>query len=131
MLSFLTKFAGVVRGVLCGLDRLFLRGSLRSISYLRGLHNYLWFNRILHKDFAQHSLDVTAQLEEASLRQAHELGREIRYINNARVSKEDIARNIAARDRIREGLICVLRSVDPCMSFLFRETAATKKLEIH
>jgi hypothetical protein len=131
MLSFLTKFAGVVRGVLCGFDRLFLRGSLRNISYRRGLHCYLWFNRILYKDFAQHCENVTAQLEDASLRQARELGREIRYLNNARVSKEEIARQIAARDRIREGLICVLRSVDPCMSFQMRKNGATKKLEIH
>jgi hypothetical protein len=131
MLSFLTRFAGVVRGILCGFDRLFLRGSLRSICYCRGLHNYLWFNRILYKDFAEYSQNVTAQLEEASLRQARELGREIRYLNSAQYSKEDIAREIAARDRIRQGLICVLRSVDPCMSFEIRKNGATKKLEIH
>jgi hypothetical protein len=32
MLSFLTKFAAVVRGVLHGFDRLFFSGTLRSLS---------------------------------------------------------------------------------------------------
>ena len=130
MHAFLTKFAAVVRGVLSGFDRLFFCGSLRRVSYGRGLQHYLWALRIPYKDFAAHSLEVTARLEEASLRQARQLGREIRYLNSAQHSKEDIARQIAARDRIREGLICVLRSVDPCMSFAIHKNHRTHKLEI-
>jgi hypothetical protein len=131
MLSFLTKFANVVRGVLSGFDRLFLCGTMRNLAYPRGLQQYLWWQRILYKDFAAHSLEVTARLEEASLRLARQLGREIRYLNSARHRKEDIAREIAARDRIRNGLICVLRSVDPCMSFQINKNHRTGKLEIH
>jgi hypothetical protein len=131
MLSFLTKFASVVRGVLHGFDRLFFRGSLRPVAHTRGLKHYLWAHRIPYKDFAAHSLEVTARLEEASLRQAQQLGREIRYLNSAQHRKEDIARQIAARDHIKEGLICVLRSVDPCMSFQINKNRQTKKLEIN
>jgi hypothetical protein len=130
MLSFLARFASAVRGVLSGFDRLFFCGTLRTISYVKGLERYLWFRRIPYKDFAAHSLDVTARLEEASLRQAHQLGREVRYLNSARHSKEDIAREIAARDRIKNGLICVLRSVDPCMSFQINKNRQTRKLEV-
>jgi hypothetical protein len=130
MRSFLSKFSGVVRGVLSGFDRLFFRGTLRGLAHTKGLQHYLWAQRIPYKDFAQHSLEVTARLEEASLRQAHKLGREIRYLNSSQVRKEDIAREIAARDRIKEGLICVLRSVDPCMSFQINKNRATRKLEI-
>jgi hypothetical protein len=130
MLSFLAKFATAVRGVLSGFDRLFFCGSLRTLSYAKGLQAYLWFRRIPYKDFAAHSLEVTARLEEASLRQARQLGREIRYLNSAQHSKEDIAREIAARDRIKNGLICVLRSVDPCMSFQINKNRQTRKLEI-
>jgi hypothetical protein len=130
MLSFLTRFASVVRGVLRGFDRLFLCGTLRNLAHCRGLQHYLWAQRIPYKDFADHSLEVTARLEEASLRQARQLGREIRYLNSAQHSKEDIARQIADRDRIKNGLICVLRSVDPCMSFAIHKNHNTKKLEI-
>jgi hypothetical protein len=130
MLSFLTKFAAVVRGVLSGFDRLFFCGTLRGLSYAKGLQHYLWAHRIPYKDFAAHSLEVTARLEEASLRQARQLGREIRYLNSAQHSKEDIAREIAARDRIKNGLICVLRSVDPCLSFQINKNRDNGKLEI-
>jgi hypothetical protein len=131
MRSFLTKFAAVVRGVLSGLDRLFLHGTLRHLAHPPGLHRYLWQHRILYKDFAAHSLDVSARLEEASLRLARDTGRAIRYLNSARDRKEDIARAIAQRDCIKKGLICVLRSVDPCMSFDIRENHQTHKLAIH
>lgn len=130
MLSFLTKFAALVRGVLSGFDRLFFCGTLRGLSHPKGLQHYLWAHRIPYKDFAHHSLEVTARLEEASLRQARQRGREIRYLNSAQHCKENIAREIAQRDRIKSGLICVLRSVDPCMSFQINKNHATRKLEI-
>src|SRR5262249_11464965 len=130
MIAFLTKFAAVVRGVLSGFDRLSLTGTLRALAHCRGLQHYLWAQRIPYKDFATHSLEVTARLEEASLRLARQQGREIRYLNSAQYRKEDIAREIAARDRIQDGLICVLRSVDPCMSFAIHKNPHAKKLEI-
>ncbi len=130
MHSFLTRFAAVVRGVLSGFDRLFFCGTLRNLAHTRGLQHYLWAHRIPYKDFASHSLEVTARLEETSLRQARQLGREIRYLNSAQHCKEAIAREIAVRDRIRSGLICVLRSVDPCMSFQINKNYQTRKLEI-
>jgi hypothetical protein len=130
MRSFLTKFAAVVRGVLSGFDRLFLCGTLRGLSYPQGLPHDLWAHRIPYKEFAAHSLEVTARLEEASLRQARQLGREIRYLNSAQHSKEDLARQIAARDHIQEGLICVFRSVDPCLSFQINKNHRTHQLEI-
>ena len=78
MLTFVARFAALVQGVLSGFDRLFLRGTLRGLAHTKGLEGYLWVNRIPFKDFATHSLEVTARLEEASLRHARQLGREIR-----------------------------------------------------
>src|SRR5262245_55656839 len=130
MLSFLGRFASLVRGILCGLDRLSLYGSLTRITWPLGFQNYLWWSGVRFKDFADHNRRVSAKLEETSTQLAREHGREIRYLNSARHRKDDIARAIAQRDRIKNGLICVLRSVDPCMSFEMRKNAATRKLEI-
>lgn len=130
MRTFLARFAGLVTGVLCGFDRLFLRGSLWNLTRPYGLQNYLWVNRIPFKDFAQHSQEVTARLQDASERLARQLGREIRYLNCASLRKDELAREIAARDRIRSGPICVLRSVDPCKSFQINKNRGTRKLEI-
>ena len=88
--TFLTRFAALVTGVLCGFDRLFFRASLRNLVRPFGLQNYLWANRILFKDFARHSEEVTDRLEAASLRQARQLGREVRYLNTSEVRKDDL-----------------------------------------
>jgi hypothetical protein len=130
MTAFLTRFAALVRGVLSGFDRLFFCGTLRNLAHCRGLQHYLWAHRIPYKDFAARSLRVTARLEEAALRQARHLGREVRYLNSARHRKEDIAREIAQRDRIRNGLICVPRRVDPCLSFQVHKNHKTREREI-
>jgi hypothetical protein len=131
MVSFLARFGAVVRGVLSGFDRLFFCGTLRSLSHCRGLQHYLGAKRIPYKDFAAHSQEVSGRLVEASLGEARRLRREIRYLNSAQHCKEAIAREIAERDRIRQGLICVLRSVDPCTSFQINKNHRTRKLEIH
>jgi hypothetical protein len=130
MLSFLTRFAAVVRGVLSGFDRLFFCGTLRKLSYVRGLRHYLWENGVRFQDFGRHSREVSERLEEASLREARRLGREVLYLNSALHSEEDVARRIAERDGIRGGPIRVLRSVDPSMSFDIHKNHRTRKLEI-
>lgn len=38
-------------------------------------------------------------------------------LDSSRISKEDIARKIQERDGVKEGLICVLKCVESCMSF--------------
>jgi hypothetical protein len=130
MKSFLAKCGAAVLGVLNGFDRLCFRGTLRNLAYPQGLQHYLWAKRIPFKDFDRHSKQVTQQVVEASLRHAQETGCEIRYLNSADYRKEDVARDIAARDGISAGLICVLRSVDPCMSFAIHKSHVSKRLEI-
>jgi hypothetical protein len=130
MKAFLSKCGAVVRGVLSGLDRVFFRGTLRNLAYRQGLQNYLWANRIPYKDFGTHSATVTAQLEEASLRHAREQGRPVVYLNTHQVELETEAQRIAARDGIRQGLVCVFRRVEPCMSFQIHKDRELKKLKI-
>jgi hypothetical protein len=130
MQTFLNRFGSVVLGILSGFDRLFFRGTLRNLAYAQGLQHYLWANRIPFKDFAAHSEEVTARLEEASLRQARALNREVRYLNSHQLRLEDEARQVAARDGITEGPICVFRRVEPCWSFQIHRNRSTKKLQI-
>ena len=130
MNTFVRRFAALVTGVLSGLDRLVFRGHLRQLSYTHGMNCYLSANRILLKDFGQHAEQVTAQLLDASLAQARQSGREIRYLNSSQLCKEDIARDIAQRDGIDTGLICVLTCVEPCLSFEVHRNRARKRLEL-
>jgi hypothetical protein len=130
MNALLSTFAPAVLGSLSGFDRLVFRGTLRSICYPLGLGNFLFANHVPFKDFGDYSQGVTEQLTEASLRQAHELGREVRYLNNTQLSKEQVARDIAARDGITEGLVCVLKAVDPCMAFAVHRDRASRRLRL-
>jgi hypothetical protein len=47
------------------------------------------------------------------------LGRPFRYFQE-KVRKEELARQIAERDHIEDGLICVLSVLEPCRTFSFR-----------
>jgi hypothetical protein len=130
MHALLRKFTPLIFGVLAGFDRVIFRGTLRNLSYRAGLQHYLWANRVPFKDFHAHSQEVTQRLIAASERHAQESGREIRYLPCSSASKEDIAREIAARDNVREGLIAVLRCVEPCMSFQIHKSQVSGRLEI-
>jgi hypothetical protein len=71
---------------------------------------------------------VTARLEAASLRLAQQPGREIRHLHSAPQRQEDIAREIAARDDIREGLIGVRRRVDSWTSLQIHKNHQTRQI---
>jgi len=130
MHEFIAKHQDKIAGTLSGFDRLVLRGTLRSITFVDGLRHYLHANDVLLKDFGSHVERVSRQLKEASENEANELGRPVKYLNSSQVSKEEIAREILARDGVPEGLICMLKCVEPCLSFDIHRNRETKKLEL-
>ena len=130
MKEFIAKFGDQINGVLCGFDRLVFRGHLRGISYVKGMERYLWANQVLKKEFGEHAEKVTERLKEASLAEAGRLQRPVRYLASSKISKEDVARAIAGEDRISDGLVCVLKSVEPCWSFDIHRNREKQKLEL-
>ena len=130
MQKFIAKHRERISGVLSGFDRLVLRGTLRSIAHTQGMNQYLWSNQILLKDFGSHVEQVSQRLKAASLAEAAVAGRPVRYLASAEVSKEDIARRIAAEDGITNGLVCVLSCVEPCRSFEIYRDRDTKHLQL-
>jgi hypothetical protein len=126
---FLKKFGPSIKGVLSGFDRLVFRGTLRSLMYQGGMMAYLCYHRILLKDFGEHAEWVTEQVRNASLARAEQQGRPNLYLEDSKLRKDDLAREIAARDGIDRGLVCILRAVEPCRSFDVRKNAATRQLE--
>jgi hypothetical protein len=127
---FIQKHAALITGILSGFDRLVFRGTLRQLAYLAGMRMYLSHFGILLKDFGEHAQAMTARVKAAATTVAEELGRPSIYLESARASKEDLARDIARRDQIKDGLVCVLTAVEPCSSYdIFRNREA-KKLEL-
>ena len=130
MKTFLAAVGQLVLGILHGFDRLVFRGHLRQLSYGHGMECYLSANRVLLKEFKVHALERTATLIEASLAEARQLVRPTLYLNSSKISKEDEARRIAKLDHVREGLICVFKSVEPCWTFEVHRNRGRKMLEL-
>ena len=117
MNRFVAKYSAKLLGVISGFDRLVLKGTLRPLSYIAGMMNFLWEKQVLLKDFGSYAEGVSEQLKEASQQEADRLGRINRYVGSSQTRKDSIARAIAAKQDIQEGLICLLRTVEPCFSY--------------
>jgi len=127
MQSFLTRHASRVKGVLSGFDRVRFRGTLRWLAHVRGLMGFLSYQSVLLKDFKEYVKSLTAAIKRATSDVAKE---PIEYLASSQVSKEQVAREIAQRDRIREGLVCVLSCVEPCSTYEVGPNRDAKKLEL-
>src|SRR6266581_902552 len=128
--QFIGKHQDQIAGVLSGFDRLVLRGTLRSIAYGQGMSQYLWASQVLLKDFGSYVEQVSQRLKAASLAEVVAAGRPVRYLASSTVSKEKIARRIAAEDGITSGPVCVLTCVEPCRSFQIYRNRDTQHLEL-
>lgn len=130
MQNFIAKFGSLIQGVISGADRLVFRGSLRSIQYGFGMMGYLWHKQVPLTAFGKHAEKLTKQIKEASLGEARRLKRPLQYLTSSKIDKKTVAEQIARRDGIENGLICVLSCVEPCLSFEVGPNRETKKLEL-
>jgi len=130
MQKFIAKFGNLIQGVISGADRLVFRGSLRSIQYGFGMMGYLWHKQVPLRAFGKHAEQLTKQIKEASLDEAGRLQRPVQYLTSSKVDKKALAEQIAIRDGVENGLICVLSCVEPCLSFEVGPNAEKKKVEL-
>src|SRR5216684_8276374 len=117
MQEFIAKHKEEIAGVLSGFDRLVFRGTLRSM-------------QVRLTEFGKHVLRVSERLKQACKAKAEALGRPVKYLVSAGESKEEVARGIAARDKIKEGLVCVLSCVETCRTFDVYRNREKRKLEL-
>lgn len=130
MQKFIAKFGDLIQGVISGADRLVFRGSLRAIQYPFGMMGYLWHKQVRLTEFGKHAEQLTKKIKEASLAEARRLNRPMQYLTSSKTDKKKMAEQIAVRDRVENGLICVLSCVEPCLSFDVGPNAARKQLEV-
>jgi len=126
MERFLKRHEGRITGIISGFDRILFRGSLRSISYGKGIQAWLACQGILMKDFASYAIRLSERIKEHAQEFAHSQGRPYQHVFSPKVSKEDIARAIIQKDQIQQGLVCVLSCVEPCRSFKFARLSPKK-----
>jgi len=130
MKGFIQRFSDKIIGVLNGFDRLVLRGTLRPITYPRGMKGFLWHRQVLLTGFGPYVESVSNQLKEASCQAAIAQKRPIIYLRSCTTDKQALAQKIASQDGITDGLIAVITCVEPCMSYQISPDRKTKKLHL-
>jgi len=118
--AFIQRHQQDVIGVVSGFDRMRFRGTLRSISYAEGVDRFLGAVGVRYKDFKDYVLGLSQALIDHGERVARQAGRPFEYRASSGEDKQAEALRIAERDGITEGLVCVLRCVEPCQSFSIR-----------
>jgi len=130
MEQFLNRHKDKISGTLSGFDRMLFRGTFQFLSYVEGMQSFLNHHHVLLKDFGafvqKHSEMIKIHAESFARRH----NRPYQYINCPSASKEQIAKKIMARDKITQGLICVLSCVEVCWSYGIRKNKTTQRIEL-
>jgi len=123
-----------ILGKLTCVDRMIFNGYLNRF-FGGGMATYLAMQGVLLKDFGRYAEKVTGAIKEHAQKIAADAGRPYIYLRKTMTrarggSKEDLARKIAERDGIQEGLICILGAVELRNSFDVAGNHETHKLEV-
>jgi len=130
METFMQQHRACVKGAVSGFDRVIFRGTLRSISYAAGLDKFLGAQHVLYKDFKGYAMQLTNMLATHAKNFAAKHQRPYEYLASSSISKEARACEIAERDGITAGLICVLSCVEPCRTFTVRSSRDDHRLKV-
>lgn len=130
MKRFLERHHDRITGTLSGFDRMLFRGTLRSITHVKGLEIFLYSHHVLMKDFGSYVVSLSQQLVAHAKQLASKAARPYVYLPTSKASKEELALQIVVRDGIKQGLICVFACVEPCQSFDLRKDAVKKHLNL-
>ena len=119
-----------ITGAIRGLDRIRFRGTLRLLANQNGLRKFMSFTSVLLKDFGGWAEELTAMIRQSCRAKADELGIETHYLRRSSTNKEKLAREIAESRGIKEGSICMLSAVEPCIAPMVKGNKAQKKLQL-
>lgn len=135
MRSFLELHQESISGTISTFDRVIFKGHLNGFFPQGAFGRYLWRRQVLLKDAGRFFEAETRRVRDHVEAVAAQAGRPIEYLAGAsthrsRCSKEARALQIAERDGVTEGLVCVLSVVQPCRSFTVVPNRRTQRLEV-
>jgi hypothetical protein len=133
MQQFIEKYGEKINGLLTGFDRLVFRGSLRRLNFgwyehslnafvAKGMEEYLWQNGILFKNYQDHVKQVSERLKKALLKPFESQKKQVIFLRDPAADKNQIARDIAAQQKITSGPVCVISTLEPSPTFEHRGT---------
>lgn len=113
--KFIDQYSSRITGVLSCFDRILFKGYL-PLGWPAAMEGLLARRGLKIKDFKSFVMTQSDRIKQHAERCAQQAGRPFLYLNG-RVRKEDFARDIARRDGITQGLVCVFRALEPCQTF--------------
>jgi hypothetical protein len=129
-MKIVTQQSEKINGVLSAFDRIIFKGHMGCL-YRKGNFSYfLNKQHILLKDFPAYAKRCSQEVRAHAKEIASECGRPYVHLDSPKISKENEALKIMKKDKIEEGLICVLGSVELCRAFTTRKNSRSGKLEI-
>lgn len=135
MEQFLSIHQDRVSGTLNMFDRIIFKGHLTGLFIGDSFGRFLSKQGVLFKDFGSYVAKTTDELKAEVKNMAQQANRPYIYLDKVVTkakgqSKEELARSIAARDAVTQGLICIFSTLEACSSFGVRKNPQTHKLEI-
>jgi hypothetical protein len=127
MLSFIEKHQNKITGVISVFDRIILKGYL-PISYPAAAESFFDHHNMLLMSFKEFTSRQTDALRTHAIEFAKRANRPYEYLRE-HVRKEEYVRKIAERDRITNGLICVLAINEENHTFALRYGKGRPHLE--
>ena len=116
--SFVQRFAGKIKGVISGFDRIVFKGCLRPLMLADGAMAFLRSRGVLNKDYKVWVMAQSEALVEAANNYARSTcGRGITPISSCHERKETIAHGRQRELGVKSGLIGVWSCVEACSTY--------------
>jgi hypothetical protein len=109
------QYNNIIGGVLSCFDRILFKGHL-PLGWGDAMEKFLARRGKRIKDFGRFVKQQSLRIAEHAEATARKANRPLIYLSGPG-RKEDLVRDILTRDGVTEGLVCVLRAVEPCRSF--------------
>jgi hypothetical protein len=130
MKKIIDKCGDKIKGCLSTFDRMIIKGHLIGFFYDNGRNYFLSKEKVLLKDFNKYAESKTKMIKKSAVSLAKEADREYIYLNSPKVKKEKVALKQLKKAPIEEGLICILSTVENCVSVDIYKNSETQKLEL-
>ena len=124
-----------VSGSLAMFDRMIFKGHLSALYKQDGARCFLWSQGVALKDFTAYAKATTERIANNARKLATDAGRPVISFDHVKTRnrtqhKDELAKSIAERDGITEGIICLISAVESCWSFQVRKRHTTGRLEL-
>jgi hypothetical protein len=116
-------------------DRMIFKGHISALYKRDGARCFLWSQGVALKDFAPWVKAMTERVAETARKIARDAGRPVISFDQVKVRnrtqhKDELAKSIAERDGVTEGVVCLISAVESCFSFEVRKCHDTGRLEL-